>query len=169
MMKYFNDVEYFDWLYAEAFPGNRWYEVMETLHEVTFVWDHNIEHDVNRASDGIQLRRDYLFECGEGREHYDFDVNDASFFEVYVGLAKKMAHLLDKTLPSAMDYILRMGPFNNRMVADEVREIAECVMNREYDYNGVGGLFPLESAARDQRDVELIYQMNLHVLEYELG
>ena len=52
---------------------------------------------------------------------------------------------------------------------DEVVDVAESVMIRDYDFNGVGGLFPLMTATRDQRDVELIYQLNLHVLEYELG
>lgn len=168
-MSVFNDHEYFDWLYTQAFNGYKWRSAMTTLHKIRFVWDPYIEHDSNRASDGIQLRRDYLFECGEGRETYDFDLDDVSFFEVYVGLARKMAHLLDKSLPSAMSYILRIGPFDPGMDAEEIVEVARQVMNRDYDYNGVGGLFPLYSANRDQRDVELIYQMNLHVLEYELG
>lgn len=168
-MRKFNDDDYFDWLYHETFPGYRWWDIMYILHGVRFTWDPNIEHDSNRASDGIQLRRDYLFERGEGRETYDFDIHEVSFFEVYVGLAKKMAHLLDKSLPSSMDYILRIGPFDVRMSEDEVVEVAERVMNRDYDFNGVGGLFPLKTAARDQRHVELIYQLNLHVLEYELG
>ena len=168
-MRKFNDSEYFDWLYHEAFDGYRWWDVMNILHEVRFKWDPNIEHDSNRASDGIHLRRDYLFECGEGRETYAFDIHEATFFEVYVGLAKKIAHLLDKSLPSSMAYILRIGPFDARMSGAEVVAVAEKVMMREYDFNGVGGLFPLMNATRDQRDVELIYQLNLHVLEYELG
>lgn len=168
-MRNFNDGEYFDWLYHKAFDGYRWWDVMNILHEVRFKWDPSIAHDANRASDGIQLRRDYLFECGEGRENYTFDIHEASFFEVYVGLAKKMAHLLDKSLPSSMAYILRIGPFGPYMSADEVVSVAEKVMMRDYDSDGVGGLFPLMTATRDQRDVELIYQLNLHVLEYELG
>ena len=168
-MDRFDDDAYFDWLYAQAFNSYRWMTVMAELHNIPFFWDSAIEHDANRASDGIQLRRDYLFECGKGRESYDFDIEDVSFFEVYVGLAKKMAHLLDKSLTSSMAYILRIGPFDAGMDREEVEEAAMRVMERDYDYSGIGGLFPLESAARDQRDVELIYQMNLHVLEYELG
>ena len=168
-MREFNDRDYFDWLYHQAFDGYKWWDIMHILHGVSFRWDHNIEHDSNRASDGIQLRRDYLFECGKGRESYEFDIREASFFEVYVGLAKKMAHLLDKSLPTSMAYILRIGPFDDLMPATKVVEVAERVMIRDYDFNGVGGLFPLMSATRDQRDVELIYQLNLHVLEYELG
>lgn len=168
-MQKFNDGDFFDWLYHEAFDDPRWWDIMYILHGVRFTWDPNIEHDSNRASDGLQLRRDYLFVCGKGRETYKFDIHDVSFFEVYVGLAKKMAHLLDKSLPSSMAYLLRIGPFDVRMSHDEVVDVAERVMIRDYDFNGVGGLFPLMMAARDQRDVELIYQLNLHVLEYELG
>lgn len=40
-----------------------------------------------------------------------------------------------------------------------------ALLDREYDYSGVGGLFPLTDAKKDQRVVPLWYQLNEYLIE----
>lgn len=169
-MRDFDHESYFEWLYRISFGENHeWYDVMLDLNEVSFRWDPMIKYDENRALDGLQLRRDFLFSEGMTRETRDIDVVPASFFEVYVGLGKKMAHLLDRDLRSSMSYLMSIGPFMPYFEPIQAFEAADRVMDRSYAYNGEGGLFPLQNPPRDQRLVELLYQLNLHVLDLELG
>lgn len=169
-MNRFNHDSYFSGLYRTVFGNNQeWYDVMMDLNEIDFRWDPSIKYDENRAEDGLQLRRDFLFTAGHAGDFQGIDEVPASFFEVYVGLGKKMAHLLDRDLPTTMVYLLAIGPFETYLDRDEVFAIAERVMDRDYEYDGHGGLFPLRNPPRDQRLVELLYQLNLHVLDLELG
>ena len=162
--KYFND------MYVIAFENNfDWYNVMKELSGIAFTWYPSIKYDSNRAEDGVQLRRDYLFENPDIHGRDNVDERPSSFFEVYLGLAKKMSHMLDCDLKTAVSYMLSIGPFEPDMSMDEVTKTAVSVMVRDYEPNGDGGLFPLHNPPRDQRYVELLYQLNLHVLEQELG
>jgi hypothetical protein len=56
--------------------------------------------------------------------------------------------------------IVRMQKTNN--------DIIQKFIYREYDKNGNGGIFPLEYSKRDQRTVELWYQMMSYIDENEL-
>lgn len=169
-MRVFDHDSYFNWLYKISFGESReWYDVMLDLDEVAFHWDSTIKYDENRALDGLQLRRDFLFAEGMTRETRDIDARPVSFFEVYVGLGKKLAHLLDRDLQASMAYLMSIGPFQPYFDLGQVLEAAHRVMDRDYSYNGEGGLFPLQNPPRDQRLVELLYQLNLHVLDLELG
>jgi hypothetical protein len=48
-----------------------------------------------------------------------------------------------------------------------VCEIEGKIMDRRYERNGQGGLFPLRKPAMDQRDVEIWYQANAYMIEKE--
>ena len=39
-------------------------------------------------------------------------------------------------------------------------------INRQYEANGEGGLFPLKGVCEDQREVEIWYQMNAYLYEH---
>jgi hypothetical protein len=47
----------------------------------------------------------------------------------------------------------------------EVMKILDRIIERTYQRNGVGGLFPLKRDKKDQRKVELWYQMNAYLIE----
>jgi len=50
-----------------------------------------------------------------------------------------------------------------------VEQIIDEFVNREYDYDGTGGIFPLKHAEKDQRNVEIWYQMSAYLYEHGEG
>lgn len=164
----FNINSYFEWLYREAFTDSRYRDLAAFLFQIDFYWSNTF--DANRAADGISLRRAYLFEHGRFKENYEWTDYDCTFLEMFVGLAKKLATLLDKDIHDTMLHMLRNLDLdhmtNDNLDEDFVSEVATRVMDREYDYNGDGGFFPLMNPPSDQRNVELLYQMNHYILEY---
>jgi hypothetical protein len=58
------------------------------------------------------------------------------------------------------------GYSDDRSIPEQrIRKILDGVNNRTYKRNGLGGFFPLKRADRDQRKVELWYQLSAYVLE----
>lgn len=164
----FNTDVYFEWLYQKAFSTNEYRELMLWLWEIDFYWSNDF--DANRAADGISLRRAYLFENGRAKENYDWDESECTFMELFIGLANKLAMLLDKDVQETMLHLMRNIGLDNmkngRVHEDYVDEVVYRIMDRDYDYNGDGGFFPLSNPPSDQRNVELLYQMNHYILEY---
>lgn len=137
------------------------------MHSIEFVW--LIPNDDNRAEDGRQLRREWA-------EEMDISVDPTwlavgcSFLEMLIALARRLAfegdgdphiwfwHLLDN---------LNLVRCTDRSRCDprEVEDIVNTVIWRTYDRNGRGGLFPLRRPRKDQRNVELWYQMNAYLLD----
>ena len=69
---------------------------------------------------------------------------------------------------------LGLVPFDDESYVDldgqtYVERIIDDFVKREYDFNGVGGIFPLKHAEQDQRDVEIWYQMSAYLYEREAG
>lgn len=48
-----------------------------------------------------------------------------------------------------------------------VDEVLQRVIWRTYNTNGIGGLFPLNNPSKDQREVELWYQMSAYLLDVD--
>jgi hypothetical protein len=49
---------------------------------------------------------------------------------------------------------------------DDILDCIDRFLSRKYDYNGVGGIFPLrKGASEDQRNVEIWYQMQSYLME----
>ncbi len=65
--------------------------------------------------------------------------------------------------------VLDFQQFHDRNFDDfsreEIATTLERVIWRTYEPNGEGGLFPLRNEERDQRKVELWYQLNAYLLE----
>ena len=163
----FDTEAYFEWLYNKAFDTDMYVNMAYELFETPFEW--SVDFDGNRAADGISLRREFLFECGESREHYDWDDSSCSFLEMMVALASKLSMLLDKSLPSSVANMMRNTSLstvtNSRYYTGCAESIAEDIMSRNYSYDGEGGFFPLNNATTDQRNVELLTQLNQYVVE----
>ena len=160
--------EYFDWLYTMAVGNDGSYtNLLKDLYELKFNW--TIYFDKNRAADGIALRRSFVFETAGLSVHDSWLGKDCSFLEMMVALAEKMAMLLDKSIPSTFKHLLRnsgLAPMtNNNYDEVVVNHIVGTITDRSYQPNGTGGFFPIRNSDKDQRTVELLYQMNSYILE----
>jgi len=55
--------------------------------------------------------------------------------------------------------------FTNSKVGSDVPETIGRMLSREYEADGEGGLFPLKNPKKDQRRIEIWYQMTSYILE----
>lgn len=170
------DELYFVWLYSQvadtetAEPALTSWNLLRILFRKEFVW--TIPNDVNRAEDGKDLRRDFISSEGLGNEaDPDWVDYGCSFLELMVGLAKRLAFLGDGELHywfwKMMENIgiPRYSDIRKRLPVKKIDEVLDRVMYRTYERDGTGGFFPLQRTHRDQRTVELWYQLSAYLVE----
>lgn len=166
------DLRYLHWLYnqvgdiKERNKSLTYWNLFKQLHSVEFIW--MVPNDDNRVQDGWALRHEWAAE---------FHIPDpewaapgCSFLEMMIGLSRRLSfeaegdvdtwfwHLIDNLgLQSCTDQF----EYDHIEADDRIN----AVIWRTYDRNGRGGLFPLRRARRDQREVEIWYQMSAYLLE----
>lgn len=169
------DELYFKWLYSQVGSvrtsrSRTYWKLLRQLYTKEFVWI--IPNDDNRAEDGRDLRYEFI----EDQQLDDVDSNwlglGCSMLEMLIGLSRRLAfeaegrprdwfwHLI-KTL-GLDDYT-----DNTDFPYDKVDDVLNRVIWRTYSRNGNGGLFPLHKTTKDQRDVEIWYQLSAYLLEHE--
>jgi len=177
------DELYLSWLYEQvAVPEFHdrdltYWKLLKILYQKPFEWD-VVKNDENRASDGIALRGQFILRKQIEEADPNWLEMDCSMLELMVGIAKRLefevgyggAHYWFWVM---MDNIGLIGfsdekRFTKRQVA-RIESILDDVIERNYEPNGVGGLFPLKHSRYDQRKRELWYQMNDFILEKELA
>lgn len=160
---------YYSWLCERIdYKSHKVYaDIIAYLHDVTFYG--LIPNDDNRALDGIQLRYDYQHESGELLSII-FLEEDCSLLEMIIAIAARMAYISydpeNEDLNNAFcfwELIHNLGlkppssVYNLRIISN--------FLERRYEPNGKGGLFPLKNPNEDQRNVELWYQMMSYIRE----
>ena len=151
--------------------------LLRLLYGIEFhLTDPVIGHDDNRVSDAYSLRGDYL----------DSDLN-CEIPVIFMGAPSVLEVLIALSLRIDDDVMyngelraskwfwimisnLKMMDFTNESNGvtwspRDVTAIIDIWMNRCYDFNGNGGLFPLKYTAFDQREVEIWYQMQSYFEE----
>lgn len=163
---------YFEWLCdlvgeTEGKPNSH-VSLLREMHRVPFVW--SVPNDDNRAEDGRDLRFEF-------RPRYELSEDawvdlDCSMLEMIIALARRMAFDQDKELDDRfwllVDNLGLSKLTDDKFRKSSPRHISETlnrINDRSYFPDGKGGLFPLEHAEEDQRDVELWYQMSAYLLE----
>lgn len=170
--------DYSKWLIRQV-RGRRYTILLRLLHDTEFQW--TLMPDEHRESDGRNLRRVFAEEMGCDISNSDLNY-PASFLEVVISLARAMD---DCILNRPDDY--PTGPwtwfwemmencglaaFDNDTAREfpggtlktVVNDICMRVMLRLYGRDGEGGLFPIPNSPKDQRKIELWYQMNEYIL-----
>lgn len=178
------DEAYFEWLYHLVGTKNwnpaRSYRLLaEQLHKKEFLWF--VPNDDNRVVDGQDLRREYIekFEI-EGVDQLWLDLG-CSMLEMLIALARRAS--FEATGTSDEWFWKFIDNLGLRQCADsayidsdetwfEVNNTLDRVIERTYDRNGSGGLFPLFASRADQRKIEIWYQLSAYLLEedrWEVG
>jgi len=169
------DELYFNWLYRQvAVVDDRdrsrtHWKLLRKLFTKEFIWI--VPNDDNRREDGRNLRHEFLED--ERIRQVDeawFNIR-CSMLELLIGLARRLSFQAEGEPQSWFWKLLEnleLEQYNDHSLFHEewIDQILDRVIWRRYQPNGVGGLFPLEQPVeRDQRDVELWYQMNSYLLE----
>lgn len=170
------DELYFEWLYRqvgsvhERNPSRSYWRILSILYCKEFTW--SIDLDGNRAEDGKDLRQEFIQEKSLINVDEAWLDLECSIFELLIGLSRRAAFEVEGE-PAAWFWRLmenlEFDKYNDNTVipVDEVDGILDALNNRQYNYDGSGGLFPLKNATRDQRKVEIWYQLNAYLLEQD--
>lgn len=168
------DVGYFRWLCDLVnVDVNTHSSLMLQLMNREFVWC--MELDESRAKEGLELRAEYGIELD----------TPCSVLEALIGIAKRMDDMLmeDNTssrisvwfwemitnlgLAQYSDYRLLIEDdalaYNDDMYY--IDSVLDAWMNREFDSDGSGSIFPLKNPMHDQRNRTIVYQLNDYILE----
>lgn len=155
---------YFNWLYAKVHtlktstPSLAFDTLFKTLHNLEFVW--LLPGDDNRAEDGKELRREFLI-MGEFPDDLEWRTQiPCSVFEMLVAFSIRAEK---NTGTPARDWFweflrnLNLSEANDASGIDpeEIQEVIDLFIWRNYPDNGDGGLFPLREPTRDQTELEV--------------
>jgi len=158
-----NQNPYLDWLrerVRERSHRRKYGDLCAWLHEQDFYGI--LPNDDNRCSDGEKLR-----------DRFGIQLNKpCSMLEMLVGLAERMDYILfngydDRTDKWFWLFVENLGL--DPVLTDENDRnyaIVKRFLERKYMANGFGGLFPLRHKNRDQRQVEIWYQMMAYIEEH---
>lgn len=168
--------DYFQWLCGLVNLDRGYWILARKLHDKEFYW--TVPNDDNRAADGQRLRD--IFEDETLYSDYTCLEGACSVLEMMIGLSIRIEDILcdpdDEECLKAPEAFwemlenLGLDEFNDMDFSRlndgcKVDEILIALLERSYDRSGRGGLFPLKSARKDQRKVEIWYQMSTYLLE----
>lgn len=171
------DDRYLEWLYKQIGgslrnrnPSRSHWKLAKQLYTKKFLWF--VPNDDNRAIDGMELRFEFLDESGLDTGDSLWLMLECSMLEMLIGLSRRVAYQSygspDEwfwTMMGNIDVRKYTDDRYNRIVELEVNEALDIVIERTYEEDGTGGLFPLLNAQRDQTKIELWYQASAYLLE----
>ena len=154
---------------GEAPLDDNYWRLITYLHQIPY--EFIIAKDENRMDDGEKLRDLYF----DSEGIYPILPYRCSMFEFLVGVSRRMEDILedpyvgDQTGHRFYELIDNIGLSfcmdDNYCGREIIRRQVDIVIDRTYDRTGRGGLFPLKYGRKDQRMVEVWYQMNAYLLE----
>lgn len=158
--------DYFQWLCEKIKCDDmqNHEKLLSGLHSISF--ESPIRRDINRAEDGIALRKSYILEEGVPEVYLD-DLGECSVFEMMIALSERFCFVIGKNFaePSFWFWhiIRNLGLYDmtdDRYIPEIVEEKVLAMCERQYDAYGNGGMFPLKNPSKDQRYVEIWYQIS---------
>lgn len=155
---------YFNWLAAKVIrvqnpsPSNTFDTLLKTLHNTEFVW--HVSGDDSRASDGKELRREFLI-AGDFPDDKDWrTLYPCSVLEMLIAFSRRAEFNSD--IPAVVWFWEMLTNLNLNDANDasdispqEITDVLEHFMYRLYNYDGDGGLFPLDNPQQDQTEIEI--------------
>ena len=170
---------YFEWMYQLVCNNERYSKktsyrkLMMRLHDTEFYYI--LPMDGNRAEDGVDLRYRFGYENSYEQAAIADALDDrpCSILEMMIALAIRCEeHIMDNSDIGdrtgqwfwSMIVSLGLGPMTDAKFDKEfVDDILVRFLERDYEPNGEGGLFTIKNCNRDQRSVEIWYQMHKYL------
>lgn len=170
--------EYFVWLceITEIDRGNvSYWNLAKALYDKKFEWF--VPNDYNRGYEGKNLREEFCEEFGIDLIYLEDFNEDASMLEVIIGLSIRCENIMSDSVELKMSEWfwkilsnVELDSYDdNHWKWSDVDYILDRIINRTYSRNGSGGLFPLKKSRKDQRKIELWYQMSEYLVENYYG
>lgn len=150
-------------------------KLLNYLYNTPFYVSKNVEMDNSRIRDGLDLRYVYLDNKTSSLPFNTIFTLDVSVLEVLIALALKCENqiMYDPDMGNRVPvwfwlFLDNLGLLyftDSNWDEELVSRMTLMWMNREYDYTGQGGLFPLREPGADQRYVHLWNQLNAYIIE----
>lgn len=162
---------YFNWLCAKVVdhfytvnevPTLSYSKLLRTLHNNEFVW--MLSGDDNRAEDGKDLRGEFLIECDIPDNPEWRTIPGCSVLEMLIAFSRRAEYQNDQPAREWFwEFISNLGFLectdDSVITSQDIEEHLELFIWRNYNIDGSGGLFPMQHSYRDQRAVEIWYQL----------
>lgn len=157
--------QYFKWLVLQI--GDTTVDDIEPvctlMHQKEFVWF--VANDDNRIQDALDLRLEYLYEENLPVPSDALRLVHVSVLEVLVALSRRMEFFVNGHSNHwawvLMEH-LGLDKYRGRITPrrrENVDQILEKLVWRQYEADGSGGFFPLAWPNEDQRKIEIWYQL----------
>lgn len=167
--------KYFNFLCKVVGRSEKYVLLLQRLYSMEFY--SLVPNDDNRGVDGTKVRD--LFCDEEGPQGLSLCPDGpCTVLEMLIGLSLRLefetAQSEYEKTPDEWFWILidnlGLTQFENQLffdgaLFDDVSDIVNIFLERQYTSTGDGGLFPLRKAKKDQREVEIWYQMSAYILE----
>jgi len=158
--------DYFDFLCHVVDKENRHGILLQTLYRIDYY--SLIPNDDNRGVDGQLLRESFV---EEGRQTLSFcPTGPCKVLEMLIGLSIRLEFETsqsrwEKTIGEWFWILIDNLGLNGCRNKHEIMDKVGIMLERRYNEDGDGGLFPLKDPKKDQRRVEIWYQMSQYMLE----
>lgn len=164
---------YIGWLAQQIEPNRQrnFDELLRIMHAKEFIYV--MAHDDSRMQDARDVRSDCFREF-QVKPYVSTDIlGPISVLEILIALSRRMGFMTSDP-PGEWAWILlqnlELHKYSGRISrrwAEEINDILERLIWRQYTPDGQGGFFPLAWPEEDQREVELWYQMAAYLAENE--
>lgn len=174
---------YFQWLcdlvHCEK-KEKSYYKLLKIMFDTEFLVKN--KNDINRGVDGALLKTDYIMTDETICYGPDLDPASCSVLEMIIGISKRMMFELAKDGDDDESYFyhyfweildnLHLTWFDDKKIewnpnqnTVRIEEILRILNERKYQKNGEGGMFPLRNPSKNQKRVEIWYQMQAYINE----
>lgn len=138
--------DYFTYL-VKIVDGDRNLQLCKELFDIPFHWDPEIDLDENGAENGKYLRVEYYQETGKKCEKS----GGCSVLEMIIGIVVGMERIMGIPGDEHPERWFWEIIENLDLESGDVKKKVERWMNREFDKDGNGGMFPISRPFQDQR------------------
>lgn len=166
---------YFNWLCAKVIDqhphSSNYHDLMRILYSTEFLW--SVHGDHNRAEDGIELRSEFLNELNISPDPFWYE-GQCSVLEMLIAFSRRaefQTDILYKKWFWTFLENLELNEYRHIQVPDlrVIEEKLNQFVFRTYRADGRGGILPMRSPERNQREVEIWQQFFAFIEENGIG